>query len=69
MGRLRVWQSRQPVLRRALERFSDDDLVRLMRRAAAVDRIVKGVDRLPVWEAVGGLVLEMLAPQRFCLPA
>lgn len=68
MARLRVWQSRQPVLRRALQRFSDDDIVRLMRRAAAVDRTVKGVDRLPVWEAIGGLILEMLAPDRCRLP-
>lgn len=69
MRRLGVWQSRQPLLRRALQRFSDDDLVRLTRRAAAVDRTVKGIDRLPVWEAVRGLVLEMLAPGRCRLPA
>lgn len=69
MQRLGVWQSRQPALRRALERYSGEDLVRLLRRAARVDRVVKGLDRVPVWESITGLILEMLAPGQSRLEA
>ena len=69
MAKLRVWQSRQPLLRQALGRFSGNDLVRLMRQAAAVDRAVKGLDRMPPWESIGALMLGMLAPRRQRLPA
>lgn len=63
MGRLRIWQSHQPFVRRAVGRYSAAELARLVGRAAEVDRIVKGVERAPVWEAVTALVLELLAPQ------
>lgn len=63
MSGLYVWHNRQPAIRRALERFSSDDLRRLLRRAASVDRSVKGLDRAPAWEAIVGLVLELLAPE------
>lgn len=68
MRRLRVWQSRQAAVRRAVDRYSDADLSRLIEQAAAVDRSVKGLDRMPVWEAIAGLVLSALAPRRF-MPA
>lgn len=64
MTRLGVWRSRQPMLGRALARFSRGDLARLLRRAADVDRSIKGLDRLPVWESIADLVLEMLMPER-----
>lgn len=62
MARLRIWQSRQPALKRALARYSDADLARLVVLAARVDRAVKGVERIPVWGAITDLVLELNAP-------
>lgn len=63
MGRLRIWRNRQAAVRRAVERFSSEQLRRLVRRASAVDRAVKGVDRMPPWEALTGLVIDLLAPE------
>jgi DNA polymerase-3 subunit delta len=64
MGRLRVWRNRQPLLKRALARYSLDELEALLARAAEVDRAVKGAGREQPWEAVTGLVLALLAPER-----
>jgi DNA polymerase III subunit delta len=69
MAQLRVWRSRQPAIRRALERYSRAELTGLVRRASAVDRAVKGLDRVPAWEAITGLVLELLASRSHRLPA
>jgi DNA polymerase-3 subunit delta len=62
MERLRIWRSRQAAIRGALARYSDPELGRLLGRAASVDRTVKGLERAPVWEAITGLVLDLLAP-------
>ncbi|MGD8339311.1 MAG: DNA polymerase III subunit delta [Gammaproteobacteria bacterium] len=64
MNGLGVWQSRRRVLERALARYSNADLARLLRRAASVDRAIKGGDRAPVWESISSLVLQLLAPKR-----
>lgn len=64
MARLRIWQSRQSAVRRALSRYSDAELGRLLTAAARTDRIVKGQLRAPVWEAITSLVLQLLAPQQ-----
>lgn len=64
MNSLGVWQSRRAQLERALKRYSNEDLARLLRRAASVDRAIKGGDRAPVWESILDLVLTMLAPRR-----
>jgi DNA polymerase-3 subunit delta len=64
MNGLGVWQSRKQLLAAALDRYSNDDLVRLLQRAAELDRAVKGGERLPVWESVSSLVFEMLVPSR-----
>lgn len=69
MSRLRVWQSRQNAISRALSRYSDAELGRLLRRAEGVDRTVKGLDRTPVWPAITGLVLDLLAPESHRLSA
>jgi DNA polymerase-3 subunit delta len=63
MGRLRVWQSRQASVRRALDRYTFEDLTRLLERAARVDRIAKGLEHAPVWEAIRELLLEAIAPE------
>lgn len=67
MSRLKVWQSRHSALSRALTRYSDADLSRLLRRTERVDRTVKGLDGLPVWPAITGLVLDLLAPASYRL--
>ena len=64
MNGLGVWQSRRQLLERALARYSNEDLISLLRRAASVDRAIKGGDRAPVWESISSLVLQMLAPRR-----
>jgi DNA polymerase III subunit delta len=69
MTRLRVWQSRQSAISRALARYSDAELGRLLRRAETVDRTVKGLDSAPVWPAITGLVLDLLAPASHRLSA
>ena len=69
MTRLKIWRSRQAAVRRAVERFSGEELRRLVQRACAVDRAVKGLDRVPAWEALTGLVIDLLAPETARLPA
>jgi DNA polymerase-3 subunit delta len=62
MSRLGIWQSHQPAVKRALGRYSDGALARLLYQASRADRIIKGAERGPVWETVTGLVLDLLAP-------
>lgn len=69
MAHLRVWQSRQSAISRALGRYSDAYLGRLLRQAENVDRAAKGVDSAPVWPAITGLVLALLAPESHRLSA
>ena len=63
MGRLRIWQSRQSLLRRALARYTTTDLQRLLRQAARADRAVKGLERIPAWESLTGLLLAVFDPR------
>ena len=69
MGRLRIWQTRQPIVKRALARYSDAGLSRLLTEAARTDRAIKGLERAPVWETVTDLVLDLLLPSRRLQPA
>lgn len=64
MGRLRVWRSRQPLLRKALRRYTQGELARLLTDAARVDRTIKGIEPAPVWEAIVDLTLDLLVPAR-----
>ena len=64
MGRLRIWRSRQPQIRKALRRYSPGQLRQLVADAARVDRTVKGLEPAPVWEAITDLVLDLLVPAR-----
>ena len=63
MGRLRIWQSRQSLLRRALARYSTTELQQLLRLAARTDRAVKGLERMPAWEALTSLLLAVFDPR------
>ena len=58
MSRLRIWESRQGALRRAIDRYDAGALTRLVKSAAHADRVVKGLERAPAWEAVTGLLLD-----------
>jgi DNA polymerase-3 subunit delta len=69
MSQLRVWQSRQAATARALARYSKADLCRLLERVVGVDRAAKGLDVAPVWEAITGLVFDLLAPESHRLSA
>jgi DNA polymerase-3 subunit delta len=62
MSQLRIWQSRESLVRSALARYTDARLAGLLEEAARVDRVVKGVERAPVWEALIGLVIDLLTP-------
>jgi glyoxylase-like metal-dependent hydrolase (beta-lactamase superfamily II) len=62
MPQLRIWQSREALVRSALARYSDVQLAALLEDAARVDRVVEGVERAPVWEALTGLVIDLLTP-------
>jgi DNA polymerase-3 subunit delta len=64
MYKLQIWQSHQPIFLRALGRYSDAALARLLQLAAQADRIVKGAERGPVWETVTSLILELIPPAR-----
>ncbi|HSG63359.1 MAG TPA: DNA polymerase III subunit delta [Gammaproteobacteria bacterium] len=59
-----VWQRRQPLVRRALGRYASEDLARLLRHAATVDRVVKGARFGNPWQAITQLVLLVLDPCR-----
>ena len=69
MSRMRVWDTRQALLRRAMARYTDAELAALLEQAARVDRVVKGVERAPAWEALTDLVISLLAPKRDRLSA
>jgi len=60
----KVWQRRQPVLRRALERYPLTELRRLLQQAVTVDRVIKGAMPGNPWQAVTQLLLLALAPRR-----
>jgi DNA polymerase III delta subunit len=64
MGAMRIWDSRQPVMKRALARYSEARLARLLAAAARTDRVVKHVESAPVWETITDLVLDLLAPAK-----
>lgn len=63
-AKLGVWQRRQALVRRALGRYSVDDLAELLRHAAVVDRIVKGAVPGNAWQAITQLVILILDPRR-----
>ncbi len=64
LGKFRVWPRRQLVVKRALERFSQESLNELLCQAAEVDRIIKGVDKGQPWDALTQLALALLEAGR-----
>jgi DNA polymerase-3 subunit delta len=63
LGRMRVWKRRWPLLKRAAQRWSRNDLAALVRQAGQVDRTIKGVVAGHPWSALTGLVLAAVEPR------
>jgi DNA polymerase-3 subunit delta len=63
LARLHVWRRRQPLLRRAVGRFSRQELARLLRQGRDVDRAIKGAGPGPAWPALTALVMAAVAPR------
>lgn len=59
-----VWKRRQALIRRALGRYEAEELGTLLRRAAEVDRVVKGAVAGNAWHAITELLLLALDPRR-----
>jgi DNA polymerase-3 subunit delta len=55
----RVWEKRQPLVRRALKRLPEADNWRLLGLAQRVDRVIKGVIARDAWEDLTWLCLGL----------
>ena len=55
----RVWERRRPIVKRALERHGARDWQGLLREAATIDRIIKGVTPGDAWDALKCLCLNI----------
>jgi DNA polymerase-3 subunit delta len=64
MQELRVWRNRQPLLQRALRNHSEATIRRLVARAVATDRVVKGARPGQPWGALLELLLHIARPQQ-----
>lgn len=58
----RVWESRQGLVERALKRVRGGRLMAALRRAATLDRTIKGVERGDVWDGLLQLGLMVVKP-------
>ncbi len=59
MGRMRVWESRRPLVTRALQRLDPEALQAALLQAARVDRAAKGLIREDAWEGLKRLALAL----------
>lgn len=58
-ARLRVWESRQALVARALRRLDADALARALTEAARIDRAAKGLEREDAWAMLERLALAL----------
>jgi DNA polymerase-3 subunit delta len=58
-ARLRVWESRQPLVARALKRLDADTLRHALLEAARVERAAKGLEREDAWQMLKRLGLAL----------
>jgi len=58
----KVWGSRQDLMPAALRRLTHSQLVAALRRAAEIDRMIKGLGSGDVWDALLQLGLELTTP-------
>ena len=54
----RVWEKRKPIIRRALQRHQLKTLQQLLMTASHIDRMIKGLKKGNVWNALQQLSLE-----------
>jgi len=59
LARQRVWEKRKPLLRQALKRHERGGWQQLLRRAARLDRLIKGQAAGNVWDELLQLSLEV----------
>jgi DNA polymerase-3 subunit delta len=64
----RVWGPRQNLMPRALDRLTSAELIGALRRAAEVDRMIKGLADGDVWDALLQLGLSLVAPVQSSVP-
>lgn len=62
MREIGVWENRQPLLEKALQRIQLDTLTQGLRQAAAVDRMIKGLINEDPWPALKQLALSVALP-------
>jgi DNA polymerase-3 subunit delta len=58
----RVWGPRQELMPTALRRLTQAQLIAALRRAAGIDRMIKGLGHGDVWDSLLQLGLELMAP-------
>jgi DNA polymerase-3 subunit delta len=58
----RVWGPRQDLMPVALRRLSQTRLIAALRRAADIDRMIKGLAKGDVWDALLQLGMELMTP-------
>lgn len=63
-NKFKVWRRRQPIIKRALESYSEGSLTALLYQAAEVDRVIKGVNKGQPWDALTQLVLVFFEANR-----
>ena len=64
----RMWGPRQQLMPHALQRLTSTQLIAALRRAAEVDRMIKGLADGDVWDALLQLGLSMMAPVQGGMP-
>jgi DNA polymerase-3 subunit delta len=60
-----VWQKRRPIVKQALARFPGPVWCRLLRRCAALDRLIKGVEDGSPWEELLQLIADICGLGRY----
>ena len=58
----RVWGPRQDLIQAAIGRLTRTQLLATLRRAAQIDRMIKGLEPGDLWDALLNLALELAAP-------
>ncbi len=65
MRQYRVWEQRKPVVRQGLQRHNRSRWQQMLRRAARIDRLIKGIDKGNPWDELLQLVLLMAGIRLF----
>ena len=62
MREIGVWENRQPLIEKALQKISLNALIAALHQAAAIDRMIKGLDSDDPWLALQRLVSNLSVP-------